>query len=329
MNYIDLTNSDIRISKLGLGSWAIGGGTYWGDNNDTESVAAIHAALERGINLVDTAPVYNFGHSETVVGQAIRDRRDRVILSTKCGLNWDENRRGSPHSQDRGYQVHRNLTADSIRKDVENSLRRIGTNYIDICITHWQAAESFPTPIEETMTELMRMKQEGLIRAIGASNVNEQIVEEYLKYGQLDIIQERYSMLDRKNERLFRFCQDRGISIMAYSPLEQGLLTGKYKRNFLDASGGARLGKPWYQPENLAKLWDMMDQWKPLCEKYGCTLAQLAIAWTAAQAPNLQILCGGRKPEQIIDNAGGGEIHLSEEDLAFMTGLAQKTAPNP
>lgn len=327
MNSIALTNSDIRISKLGLGSWAIGGGTYWGDNDDSGSIAAIHAALEQGINLVDTAPVYNFGHSEIVVGQAIRDRRDKVILSTKCGLNWDESRRGSPHSRDRGFQVHRNLTAASIRKDVEDSLRRIGTDYIDICITHWQAAPDFPTPVEETMSELMRMKQEGLIRAIGASNTNEAVLEEYLKYGQLDIIQERYSMLDRKNERLFQFCQRHGITVMAYSPLEQGLLTGKYKRDFQAPTGDARTAKYWYKPENLARLWDMLDQWRPLCEKYHCSIAQLAIAWTAAQAPNLQVLCGGRKPEQICDNVRGGEIQLQSDELAYMTTLAHTASP--
>lgn len=329
MNYIELKHSNIRISKLGLGSWAIGGGTYWGENNDAESVKTIHTALEQGINVVDTAPVYNFGHSEEVVGKAIRDRRDKVILATKCGLNWDENRGGYRHSQDRGHQVYRNLTPASIRKDVQDSLRRIGTDYIDICITHWPAVPEFPTPIEETMGELMKMKQEGLIRAIGASNVNEQIVEEYLKYGQLDIIQERYSMLDRKNERLFRFCQDRDISIMAYSPLEQGLLAGKYKRDFKNESGGGRMGKPWYQPENLAKLWDMMDRWKPLYEKYDCTMSQLVIAWTAAQATNLQVLCGCRKPEQILDDVRGGEITLCEEDIKFMTSLAEETAATP
>lgn len=327
MKGITLGKTGVVISKLGLGSWAIGGGSYWGDNNDEESIRTIHAALDNGINLIDTAPVYGFGHSERVVGQAVRDRRPQVLIATKCGLNWDEARKGSFHSRDGAHTVYRNLTAPSIRRDVEDSLDRLGTDYIDICITHWQAAPEFPTPVEETVGELVKMKEEGLIRAIGASNVSEDIVREYLRYGQLDIIQERYSMLDRKNEKLFQLCWDEGIAVMAYSPLEQGLLTGKYPRGFADTSGSARLGKEWFQPKPLGQLWDMMDQWSPLCEKYDCTLAQLAIAWTAAQADNLQVLCGGRTLGQIMDNVRGGELQLDTQDAAYMRTLAETAAP--
>jgi methylglyoxal reductase len=327
LDSIRLGKTDIMISKLGLGAWAIGGGSWWGENDDRESAATIHEAIALGINLVDTAPVYGFGHSEEVVGNAIRDRRGQVILSTKCGLNWDEKRRGSFHFSRDGYTVDRNLTAASLRQDLEDSLRRLGTDYIDLYITHWQAAPDFPTAVAETMGALAEMKRQGKIRAIGASNVNADIVREYLRHGQLDIIQERYSMLDRKTEQLFGLCKENGITIMAYSPLEQGLFTGKYPRDYRIPKDSVREARVWFRQGNLQKAWDMMEQWKPLCEKYGCTAAQLAIAWTSAQAENLQVLCGARKPAQIQDNVGGGALRLESGDLEKLRSLAEATLP--
>ena len=321
MKQIQLGKTNVQVSKLGLGTWAIGGGRYWGDNDDDESIKTIHAALECGFNIIDTAPNYGFGHSEEIVGKAMKGKRDQITLSTKCGLNWDENRRGSYHSQDGNYIVHRNLTPESIQQDLENSLRRLQTDYIDLYITHWQAAPEFPVPIEDTMGKLMELKKQGKIRAIGASNVTEEIIEEYCKFGQLDVIQERYSMLDRRTEKFFELCKEKKITIMAYSPLEQGLLTGKYPRDFKIPGNQSRLEKNWYQPENLSKLWDMMEQWNPLCEKYKCNYGQLAIAWTAAQADNLLVLNGARKVTQAQDNAKGGEIILSKEDVAYMKNL--------
>ena len=319
--------SGFEITKLGLGAWAIGGGSWWGENDDQQSIDTVHEALSLGINLVDTAPAYGFGHSEEVVGRAIAGRRDKVILTTKCGLNWDEDRQGSPHLVRDGRSVHRNLTPASLRKDLENSLRRLGTDYIDVYITHWQAAPEFPVPVAETMAALMEMKKQGKIRAIGASNVDEATVREYAKHGTLDLIQERYTMLDRKTEKLFGVCRELGVAIMAYSPLEQGLFTGKYPRDYQIPGGSVREARFWFKPENLGKAWDMMEKWAPLCEKYGCSMAELAIAWTGAQAEFLQVLCGARKVEQIRDNVKGADVRLSAEDLAYLRGLAEEISP--
>ena len=327
MKKIKLGSTGVEISKLGLGAWAIGGGSWWGDNDDAESVASIHAALEQGFTLVDTAPAYGFGHSETVVGKAINDRRENVVLSTKCALHWDEKRGGSLHAQRDGHTVYRNLSAKSIKLDLEASLKRLNTDYIDIYITHWQSAPEFPVPVSETVAALMEMKQQGKIRAIGASNVNADIIKEYLKHGELNIIQERYTMLDREKEDLFELCREKDIAIMAYSPLEQGLFTGKYGREYEPEAGSSRSQRVWFKPKNFQLAWDMMDKWDVFCEKYGCTMAQLAIAWTAAQAEHLQVLVGARKIEQIADNVKGGELVLAPEDVALMRRLAVETVP--
>ena len=325
MKQIKLGNTDIKISKLGLGAWAIGGGSWWGLNDDSESVATIHAALDSGFNLVDTAPVYGFGHSEEVVGRALSDRRSKAVLSTKCALYWGEERGGSLHLQRDGQTVYRNLSAKSIQRDLESSLKRLGTDYIDILITHWQSVPEFPIPVSETVGALVEMKRQGKIRAIGASNVNADIIKEYLKHGELDIIQERYTMLDRKTEALFNLCRENNITIMAYSPLEQGLFTGKYGREYVPEENSVRSQRAWFKPENFRRAWDMMDKWPALCEKYSCTMSQLAIAWTAAQAEHLQVLVGARKVSQVEDNARGSEIELSSEDVAFMRRLAEET----
>ncbi|NMA23523.1 MAG: aldo/keto reductase, partial [Spirochaetales bacterium] len=212
--------SDLYASILSMGAWAIGGGTWWGDNDDNISIKSIHKSLEYGVNWIDTAPVYGFGYSEEIVGKALKGRRDKAILSTKCGLQWyDEG--GTKHFSKEGYNVYRDLSPKALRRDLEYSLKRLNTDYIDIYYTHWQSVEPSFTPIEESMNELMKMKKEGKIRAIGASNVSLDNLKEYVKYGQLDVIQEKYSMLDRRIENeLLPFCENNGIILQAYSPIE-------------------------------------------------------------------------------------------------------------
>ena len=190
MRYMKVGNTDLEVSKIGLGTWAIGGGSWWGDNDDLESIRTIHSALDLGINLVDTAPVYGMGHSEEVVGRAIADRRNKVILSTKCGLMFDRTEGSYYFSRD-GKDVYKNLTKGAIIDSVEQSLKRLHTDYIDILFTHWQSVEPFMVPVEETMDALMTLKKQGKIRVIGGSNMSPWHIEEYIKYGELDIIQEK------------------------------------------------------------------------------------------------------------------------------------------
>ncbi len=318
MQTMKIGHSDLEVSKIALGTWAIGGGSWWGTNDDNESIKTIRTAVDKGINLVDTAPVYGFGHSEEVVGKAIKPVRNQVVLSTKCGLMFDRTVGSYYFSRD-GFDVYKNLTKQAIIDSVDQSLKRLGTNYIDILFTHWQSVEPFIVPIEETMEALMALKKAGKIRAIGGSNMSAWHIEEYVRYGELDIIQEKYSLIDRRIEKeILPAAEKYGVTFQAYSPLEQGLLTGKIRKDYVPELGSSRDGKKWYKQENLSKIVDGVDSWVPLCDKYGCTLGNLAIAWVAAQSNNMNVLCGARKLEQIEENALAGNITLETEDVAFM-----------
>lgn len=318
MQQREIGASGIKASALSLGTWAIGGGTWWGENDDSESIRTIHEALDRGINWIDTARVYGFGHSEAVVGRAIKGRRHQVILSTKCGLQWyDEG--GEPHFVRDGRRVNRDLRPQAIRRDLEKSLKELGTDYIDVYYTHWQCREYGYTPIEETMGELMRMKQEGKIRAIGASNVEVKHLEEYRKYGELDVIQEKYSMLDRRAEKeLLPYCERCGITLQTYSPIEQGLLAGKVPADYVPKPGETRENKFWWKPENISIANGMLAGWKDLTEKYGCSAANLVIAWTMMRSERFNVLCGARKLSQIEENARSAQVALSRQDYERM-----------
>jgi methylglyoxal reductase len=319
MTIMKIGKSGIKTPRISMGTWAIGGGTWWGDNDDSESIYAIHCAIENGIRWIDTAPVYGLGHSEEVVGKAIKGRRNQVILSTKCGLNW-ESTKGTYHKIIDNTAIYRDLSAKGIRRDVEESLKRLGTDYIDILYTHWQSEEPEHIPIEETMGELMKMKEEGKISAIGASNVNIAHIGEYMKFGQLDVIQEKYSILDRKAEMLMLpFCETYNISVQAYSPLEQGLLTGKVSTETKLRAGDVRNNNIWWQLANRGLVTSMLNSWKPIADKYNCTIGDLVIAWTVKRSKNINVLCGARKAEQVRENVKAEFIGLKESDYDRMT----------
>ncbi|MEG0153107.1 MAG: aldo/keto reductase [Cellulosilyticaceae bacterium] len=306
-----LGHSTIEVSALGLGTWAIGGGEWWGDSDEETSIQTIHEAIRSGIT-------YEFGKSEEVVGKALKGKRDQVILSTKCGLWWHDER-GSKFFEQSGHEVKRCLEPDTIKRELELSLRRLDTDYIDIYFTHWQSVAPYMTEIRKTMACLMDLKKQGLIRAIGASNVTQEHIEEYLKYGELDVIQEKNSMLDRKVEQtLGGCCEKNKLSMMTYSSLEQGLLTGKIGMDYVVSPKEARADIPWYALEKRVKVLEMLQSWEGLTKKYNCTLAQLVIAWTMAQKNMTYVLCGARKPEHIKDTACAAQITLSQEDIQTM-----------
>ncbi len=320
MIFREIGNSGIRASVLALGTWAIGGDAAWGKQDDDISIRAIHAALEKGINLVDTAPAYGLGHSERVVGKAIRGKRDRVILSTKCGLVWGDNE-GSQFLVRDGAVIRRNLSKKAILAGAEESLRNLGTDYIDIFITHWQSAPPFITPISETMEALLQLKKEGKIRAIGVANATCEQVEEYLRCGDVALVQQKYSMLDRNvEEGLLPLCEEKGITLQAYSPLEQGLLTGRIGRDYVLPEGDIRSKTRWYQPQHRNRILSMLEGWEPLCKKYHCNLSNLVVAWTAAQGQKINVLVGSRKAEHVLENFRGGEVTLEREDVLRMRG---------
>ena len=317
--------SGIQASALALGCWAIGGGEWWGDNDDRMSVETIHRALELGINWVDTARVYGFGHSEEVVGRALKEiPRDRIIISTKCGIQWyDKN--GEPHFTKEGHEVRRDLSPKAISRDLELSLKTMGTDYVDVYYTHWQCRTYGLVPVAETMGELMRMKEEGKIRAIGASNVDLRILKDYTEAGQLDVIQEKLSILDRRPEaELLPFCEANGITLQTYSPIEQGLLARKAPDDYVPAKGEVREGKAWWRPGNIRIANEMLAGWKDLTEKYGCSLANLCVKWNSMLSPSVNVLCGARKLSQIEDMARSLDIPLSREDFLRMKADADR-----
>ena len=310
--------SGLEASALSLGCWAIGGGEWWGNNDDQISIDTICRAVQLGVNWIDTARVYGFGHSEEVVGKALKLLpRRKMILSTKCGIQWYDDG-GELHFMKEGHAVRRDLAPKAIRRDLELSLKTMGTEYVDVYYTHWQCKTYGLVPIEETMEELLKMKQEGKIRAIGASNTDLQILEDYIRAGQLDVIQEKLSILHRKSEELLPFCEEHGIMLQTYSPIEQGLLAGKASDNYVPKPGEVRDGKTWWRPENIRRVNGMLAGWKDLTEKYQCTLANLCIKWNSMLSSNINVLCGARKVSQIEDIASSLDIALSKEDFERM-----------
>jgi methylglyoxal reductase len=315
MKYRTLGKTDISASAVALGTWAIGGGPWWGDSDDGQSVRAIQAAIDAGVNLIDTAPAYGWGHSEEIVGKAVKGQRDKVILSTKCGLWWKDDRGTSFFEMD-GKHVRRCLLPATIVEEVEISLKRLDTDYIDLYHTHWPSLEPDKYPIDDTMQCLMKLKKDGKIRAIAASNVDLGHIKQYQAAGILDAIQPRYSMLDREIEKeILPYCQTNGISTLAYSPLEQGLLTGKIGMEKTFPEGAFRNNIPWFLPVNRQKVLNMLEGWSDLTAKYNCSLSQLVIAWTMAQEGITFVLCGARKKAHVNDNVGAGELELDAADL--------------
>lgn len=328
MRTMNIGKSGIEASVVGIGAWAIGGDSMWGASDDAESIRTIHRARELGVTLLDTAPAYGLGHSEEVVGKALAGRRGDYVLSTKCGIRWDI-KEGALLMERDGVRIVRNTRPESLAEELETSLRRLNTDYIDIYIVHWQELPEYPCPIADTMGFLSKLKEQGKIRAIGASNLSPEQFLEYTQAGQLDLIQEKYSLLDRgAGDKFFGLCDQHGVAFQAYSPLERGILTGKITAASQVEMGVARSRIKWFQPENLPKIAALTEKWAPLCRKYGCTMTQLVIGWTAAQGngSNVNVLCGARKLDQIEDNAKGGDVVLDAADIATMRRDAEDIA---
>jgi len=322
MRYRPLGASGIQASVVGFGAWAIGG-WLWGGQEEKAAVRAVQAALDAGIDLIDTAPAYGLGASEQVIGKAIAGRRDKVVLATKCGLTW-HTARGTLFFEEFGKPVHKFLGPDSIRTELEDSLRRLKTDRIDLYQTHWQDST---TPNDATMAELVRLKEQGKIRAIGVSNVTVEQLAAYRKDGEVASVQEKYSMLDRGHEKdLLPYCREHNVAFLAYSPLAQGLLTGKVGLRRRFRGDDQRRGHPRFSAENRAKVVALLKEFQPVAERHGVSLTQLAIAWTVAQPGVTHALVGARKPGQAGENARGGEVALTAADLKAMSAALRRCA---
>ena len=316
-----LGSSGISASVVGLGTFAIGG-WFWGGTDEKRSVEAIHAALDAGVTLIDTAPIYGFGLAERIVGKALKGRRDKAILATKVGLRWDTDQGQfdgyaddkAPSRTPAKYEIHRWLAPESIRYEVEQSLRRLDTDVIDLYQTHWQEST---TPIEVTMETLLALQREGKIRAIGVSNVN---VEQLRRYGAVASAQEKFSLMDRGVEKsgLRDYCAGRSISILSYFSMEQGLLTGAMRPGRAFGPGDTRRDNPRFSPASIQRVNGILSDLRPFAEKYGTTISQLVIALTARQPGITHVLVGARDAEQARENAAGGMLELSAEDVIRM-----------
>mgnify|MGYP000123049020 CR=1 FL=1 len=306
--------SDVLASAIGVGTWAMGG-SMWGGSDERDSVAAIQASIDNGVSLIDTAPGYGLGLAEELVGRAIKGRGDEVVIATKCGLNWHHGR-GNHFFDDLGRKVHRYLGRDGILHEIDESLRRLGTDHVDLYITHWQDPT---TPIEETMTTLLDLKQVGKIRAIGISNASPEDLAAYLAIGPVDAIQERYSMLDREIERtLLPICRQNNIAALSYSSLSLGLLSGRIGPDRVFRGDDLRKDNPRFSRQNRERVSEFAAALAPLARARDASVAQIVIAWTIAQPGLTYALCGARDATQAVENARAGTIVLGAEDMALI-----------
>lgn len=315
-----LGNSDMDISRVGFGAWAIGGGDYafgWGPQDDADSIATIEHAVDSGINWIDTAAIYGLGHSEEVVGRALKNiaASDRPYVFTKCSLVWNEDR-----------EISHVLKADSIRAEVDKSLRRLDVDTIDLYQIHWPqfTPDSPDDDIEEAWTTLKEIKDEGKARWIGVSNFNAAQLERIRKIAPVTSLQPPYSAIRRDIEdEILPYCEVNNIGTIVYSPMQSGLLTGKMSRervaNFPDDDFRKR-SKYFQEPELTRNLW-VADLFAEIGERHGLTAGAVAIAWTLRHPAVTGAIVGARRPDQIDGIIGAGDFRLSEYEIAEISSV--------
>ena len=290
------------------------GGTVetWGYVDDRESIAAIHQAIDLGVNLIDTAPIYGLGHSEEIVGKAIQGRRHEVLVATKCGLLF-------PLSKDQ--LPPRCLSRESIFRECEQSLRRLRLDVIDLYQCHWPDPQ---IPIRETMEALTTLLRQQKIRAIGLSNFSCEEIAAAREFGPVHCLQLPFSMLQRRAaDDLLPFCVEHKMATIAYSPLSKGLLTGKFQPG--DRPGGIRARDPDFLGERFRRNLRIVDALRPIAAEYGKTVTQLVINWTAASPGVTAPLVGAKRPSQVVENVGGVGWTIDDEDQARIDRLLEGT----
>jgi len=303
-----LGNSDLKITPLGIGAWAMGGGDWqfaWGNQEDTDSIGSIRAALDAGLNWIDTAAVYGLGHSEEVVGQAIEGLPKKPLVFTKCERNWGDDRK-----------IYPSLKADSIRRECESSLRRLKLDVIDLYQIHWPEPDA---DIEEGWTEMARLQQAGKVRWIGVSNFNVEQMKRAMRIAPITSLQPPYSLLVRKIEpEILPFVRESGIGVLAYSPMRAGLLTGKMTKERalkLPADDWRSRDKDFQEP-NLSRNLQLVDLLREIGERHGKAPGEVALAWVLSHPAVTAAIVGLRKPEQVKGTTGALEFRLDEKEVA-------------
>ncbi|HSS16622.1 MAG TPA: aldo/keto reductase [Candidatus Dormibacteraeota bacterium] len=314
-----LGNSDLYITPVGFGAWAIGGAGWefgWGDQDDKDSIAAIHRALELGVNWIDTAAVYGMGHSEEVVASALSScSGTRPYVFTKCGLLGDE----------QGY-VHRNLRANSIRRECENSLRRLKVDAIDLYQIHWPSED-----LEEGWGEMARLQKEGKVRWIGVSNFDASQLRRAERIAPVTSLQPPYSLVRREIEPdILPYCQSHGIGVIVYSPMQSGLLTGAMTRERVEKLPDSdwRSRDPEFREPKLSKNLALVERLRKVGQKYGAPPGQVAVAWVLRNPAVTAAIVGARSSQQVEQNVGAADLHLSDEDVAEIEGINEQKLVN-
>lgn len=320
MEYRKLGDTEIELSAITFGAWAIGG-WMWGGADRNDALEAIHASYEHGVTSIDTAAIYGQGRSEEIVGEALRSLpRDKVQILTKFGMRWDE-KKGAPDFKStdnagRPIEIYRYAGKESVIKECEDSLRRLGTDYIDLYQQHWPDPT---TPIAETMEALTQLIKQGKIRAAGVCNYSAEQMAEAEKTINLASDQVPYSMVERSiEEELVPYCYNNNKSILAYSPLQGGLLTGKIRPDHVFAQGDHRPATSYFKPENIRRTDVLLDRLKPYANLKGATLSQLVIRWTIGQPGITIALVGARNKEQAIQNAQAINVQLSKKEIELL-----------
>jgi aryl-alcohol dehydrogenase-like predicted oxidoreductase len=311
-------NTDIQVTPVGLGTWAIGG-WMWGGTDEAQSIDTIHRAIDKGIGLVDTAPVYGFGRSEEIVGKALANgRRDQVALATKVALNWNDD-----HDK-----IWRDSTASRIEQEVEDSLKRLQTDRIDIYQVHWPDPK---TPMEETARALEKLYQAGKIRAIGVSNFTPSQMDELQKSVPLHSLQPPYNLFERDIEReILPYCRENGIATITYGGLCRGLLTGKMREDTQFNGDDLRKNDPKFQGDRYRQYLNAVAELDAFAsERYQKNVLALALRWLVDQPGVTTALWGARRPEQLdpVDDIEGWS--LDKEAMAAIDDILDRCIDDP
>jgi len=318
-----LGSSGFQITTVGFGSWAIGGGGWafgWGPQDDAESIATMRHALELGINWIDTAAVYGLGHSEEVVGKLLQDlpASERPLIFTKCGLQWDV---------DNPMQVaKRILTPNSIRRECEASLRRLGVERIDLYQFHWP--DQTGRPVEESWSAMVKLIEEGKVRAAGVSNFNVDLLERCESIRHVDSLQPLFSMISRTAaEELLPWCKSHDTGVICYSPMQSGILTDGFTSHRVAkmASDDWRRRGPEFQEPALSRNLALRDALQPIAERHGVSVSSVAVAWTLAWPGLSGAIVGGRTPAQVDGWIQGAALQLTDQDLTEIASAIKRT----
>ena len=318
-----LGGTDMELTTVGFGAWAIGGGDWkfgWGPQDDEDSIATIRHAVERGINWIDTAAVYGLGHSEEIVRQALDEvpADQRPYIFSKCGMVWDDADRMAPPRQV--------LRPESIRRECEASLRRLGVERIDLYQFHWP--DETGVPVEDSWAEMARLVDEGKVRAAGVSNFDVALLERCEAIRHVDSLQPPFSLIRRRAAaEEIPWCAAHGTGVIVYSPMQSGLLTDRFSAERMKAMAADdwRRRAPDFNPPRLGRNLALRDALRPVAERHEATVAELAIAWTLAWRGVTGAIVGARTPEQVDGWIDAGSIELGGEDLAEIAAILERT----